>query len=101
MNNDLKICSKLIIKLLEDKCWHDIYTIHCKYRLSPVLIVKSIQLLREKDIIVIDDQKIKKSERLDNTQLAFVNFLAKTRKPERLTKVKLELERKDMIDFSC
>lgn len=85
MNNQIKICTKNIIKLLLDKEWHDLYELHTKYHILPSELLTSLNALLEKGIIELGENNTARlGQNLNNTQVSFINKIYKTKKPERL-----------------
>lgn len=91
MDDDLKICLKIMINVIQDKEWHDVYSIHSRYRTSPVIMIKAIKKLQLLKLIEFHDYRIRLVDNMTNQQLSILNHLSKTDKPEKLRKILLEL----------
>lgn len=91
MENQDRIAIKTCFKLLLDREWHDIYELHKVYRLLPSRILKTLNFLSMNGIIIVDDDNIKLADNISNYQLANINNIFKTEKPECLTKSHLEI----------
>lgn len=87
-----KIALKEIISILQDKEWHDVYEFHEVYRLSPAMIVKSIQHLLKMKLIFIDKSKVIISREINNENISHFNYLMKNSKPAKLSITNLEYE---------
>lgn len=91
MENQEKIAIKICFSLLLDGEWHDIYELHENYRLLPSRILKAINFLTNNNIICMQGDSLKLADNISNHQLASINNIFKTLKPECLTKSYLEI----------
>lgn len=91
MDNDLKVCLKIIINVTLNKEWHDIYLIHKKYRISPVIMINAIKKLQSLNLVEFYNYKIRLVGNMTNQQLSVLNYLSKTDKPQKLNEIFLEL----------
>lgn len=90
MNNEERIAAKLIVQTLLDKEQHDIYEFHKKYRISPLMLLKSLEYLEHNNIVHINESKVLINIDMNNKSVAIINSLTKTKKPEKLNKIRLD-----------
>ncbi|EIU7190175.1 hypothetical protein F6V05_29040 [Pseudomonas aeruginosa] len=72
------------IFLISDRQWHDVYEFHQKFRMAPLFIIELIDFFTDKGVIVKEGRLVKLSESLSNEQVALLNVLQKTTRPNIL-----------------
>jgi hypothetical protein len=48
-----------ILKYIDNGEYHEVYDIHGKFRLTPLRIIEAIEYLKNKNVIVLNDKKIR------------------------------------------
>lgn len=72
------------IVLISDREWHDVYELHQKFRMAPLFIIELLEFFCAQGVIIRDGRAVKLSESLSNDQIALLNTLQKTSRPEAL-----------------
>jgi hypothetical protein len=91
MTNEEKISTNLILKIILDSREHDIYEFHCKHRIPPSLILKSLQYLDEFGIVDIIDNFVVIKKNISNEAVSFMNDLSKTSRPVKLNNIMFDI----------
>lgn len=77
ISTPLKEC----IDVLKDTQWHNIYEFHQKYHLSAAEIYLVLNFLLKKSLIEKNGYAVRFVSNLNNSQIALLNSMQKTRRP--------------------
>lgn len=85
ISNDEKIVCKEALAIASDCAWHDFYELNSKYRVSPERALSAINFLKQRNLITLDGLKFRLSYPLSDAQMADMNYISKTSKPDVLS----------------
>lgn len=88
MDESRALALKEFIDVISDRNWHEVYEIHQRYRLPPVLISMAIEELLRLKIIIKVGHRIRLVDNLTNEVMSKINRIQKTKRPSILREYK-------------